>query len=295
MGWGAMQWLRATKEATYGTYNGSADGGDVAWFRLVGGNAFTMRAVPQRKVIRSADGGNRRRQQVAARKVVSGRQSTVFYPSQAKYLLDAALKLTANDLPSYTLDYFDSVQVHRFTGCKVGALAIDGSAEADHLTAGIDWVGQKRDTATLVQPLDTVFPTEVPYEHVESKGLLSIGGVVSKYSQLKVNVANTLAPTWDEDQWITDLYYGGRDVNLSTRIQYSAATTRTAFESQSALAVSAAWARASGLTTTIDLKGLVYVGGVDDDLPLDGATYQTVNLESFYHQGSSTDCSYTVA
>lgn len=295
MGWGAMQWLRATKEAVYGEYNASAVAGDVCWFRLVGPNAFAMRAVPQRRVIRSADGGNRRRQQVAARKVVGGRLNTLFYPSQAQYLLDAALKLTANDLPSYTLDYFDSVQVHRFLGSKVGALALDGSAEADHLTAGVDWVGRERSTTTLAQPADAVFPVEVPYEHVESKGLLSIGGVVTKYSQLNVAIANTLAPTWDEDQWISNLYYAGRDVNLATRIQYVAATMRAAFESQSALAVSAAWARASGLTTTIDLKGLNYVAGVDDDLPLDGATYQTLNLESFYHQGSSTDCSYTVA
>lgn len=295
MGWGAMQWLRATKEAVYGEYNASAVAGDVCWFRLVGPTAFAMRAVPQRRTIRSADGGNRRRQQVSARKVVAGRLNTLFYPTQAKYILDAALGLASNDLPSYTLDYFDSVQVQRFTGCKVGALALDGSADADHLTAGIDWTGQKRDTTTLAQPANTVFPAEVPYEHVESKGLLTIGGVVAKYSQLNVAVANTLAPTWDEDQWITNLYYAGRDVNVTTRIQYVAATMRTAFESQSALAVSAAWARASGLTTTIDLKGLNYPADLQDELPLDGATYQTLTLESYFDQGASTDCSYSVA
>ncbi len=295
MGWGAMQWLRATKEAAYGQYNDEAAAGDVCWFRLFGANAFAMRATPQRKTIRSADGGNRRRQQVASRKVVTGRLNTLFYPTQAKFVLDAALGLSSNDLPSYTLDYYDSVQVHRFTGCKVGALTLEGSAEADHLTAGLDWVAQKRAATTLAKPADSVFPEEVPYVHVESKGLLSIGGVVTKYSSLTVAVANTLAPTWDEDEWISNLYYAGRDVNLTTRLQYVAATMRAAFESQSALAVTAAWARVSGLTTTLDLKGLCYVAGVDDDLPLDGAAYQTINLESYYHQGSSTDCSYTVA
>lgn len=295
MGWGALQWLRATKESVYGTFDGDAVAGDVCWFRLVGANAFNMRSVPQRRTIRSADGGNRRRQQVSARKVVAGRLNTLFYPSQAKFVLDAALALTAHDLPSYTLDYFDSVQVHRFTGCKVGSLALAGSADADHLTAGIDWTGQKRDATTLAQPLDSAFPSEVPYVHVESKGLLSIGGVSTKYSQINVTVSNTLAPTWDEDEWITALYYAGRNVDLTTRLQYVAATMRTAFEAQTSLAVSTAWQRAGGLKTTLDLKGLNFAAGLDDDLPLDGATYQTLRLESYYDQSAATDCSYSVA
>lgn len=294
MGWGALQWLRATKESTYGTYDSGADPADIAWFRLAGANAFGMRVAPQRRTIRSADGGNRRRQQVAARKVVTGRLNTLFYPSQAEFVLNAALGLAANDLPSYTLDYFDSVQVHRFLGAKVGSLALAGSADADNLTAGIDWTAQKRDTTTLAQPMDTVFPTEVPYEHVESKGLLSIGGVTTKYSQLNVTITNVLAPTWDEDVWITNLYYAGRNVDLTTRLQYVAATMRTAFEAQTSFAVSAAWLRAAGLKTTLDLKGLNFPAGLDDDLPLDGATYQTLRLESYYDQSATTDCSYAV-
>lgn len=295
MGWAAQAWLRATKEAVYGTFNASATSPDIAWFRLPSSNAFTMRAVPQRRIIRSADGGNRRRQQVAARKVVVGQLSTLFYPTQAAYLLGAALTLTSNDLASYTLDFFDSVQVHRFLGAKVANLRLPGTAEADYIPATIQWVAQSKDTATLAQPADTVFPSEVPYEHTESKGLLSVGGVQTKYSSLGVTIANTLAPCWDEDQWISSLYYAGRDVNLDFRVQYLAATLRTAFQSQSALTVSAGWARVAGLTTTFDLKTKNYIADLGDDLPLDGAGYQQVSIEAFYDQASTTDCAFTVA
>lgn len=294
MGWGALQWLRATKESSYGEYDGGADPGDVHWFRLVGANAFGMRAVPQRQVIRSADGGNRRRQVVASRKVVSGRLNTLFYPSQAGFLLSAALDLTAYDLASYTLDYFDTVQVQRFAGCKVGGLELQGTAEQDYLTAGIDWVGCSRSTTTLPAPADTVFPSENPYIHVESKGLLSIGGAQTKYSRLSVSIKNVLAPTWDEDQWITNLYYAGRDVDLSTRVQYLAPTLRAAYEAQTPLAVSASWKRVGGLQTTLNLQDLARPDGLEDDLPLDNAAYQTLTLQAFYSQTNSTDCSYAV-
>ncbi|WP_165231354.1 phage tail tube protein [Aquisphaera insulae] len=295
MGWGAQQWVRCTKEATYGTFNASATTPDIAWFRIVGDDAMTVRAVPQRQVIRSADGGNRRRQVVANRKVVSGGLATLFYPSQASYLLAAATTLTSNDLNSYTLDYFDSTQVQRFLGCKVQRLAVAGTAQQDYLTAALQWVGQSKSTATLAQPADSVFPTENPYAHYESKGLLSIGGTATKYSSLSVTVSNTLAPTWDEDQWITALYYAGRDVDASVRLQYVSATLRGNLETQAPLTVSAAWARSGGLTTTIDLKTKNYVASVDDNLPLGDATYQTIGIQAFYDSSASTDLAFTVA
>lgn len=295
MGWGAQQWLRCTKEATYGTYNASAPGGDITWFRLPGDNAFTMRSVPQRQTIRSADGGNRRRQVVANRKVVAGNLATLFYPSQAAYLLGAAITLTSNDLASYTLDYWDTVQVHRFLGCKVGALSISGTAQGDYIPLSVSWVGQSRGTTTLAQPADTVFPSDLPYQHYESKGLLSIGGTITKYKALSVKIANSLAPTWDEDQWITACYYAGRDVDLGVTPQYLSATMRSNFESQSALTISAAWQRPSGLLTTLDLKTKNYVADCGDELPLGNAAYQAIGVQCFYDQAATTDVAFTVA
>lgn len=295
MAWGAQSWLRITKESTYGTFDSGALTSNIAWVRLHSSNAFTMRAVPQVQVIRSADGGNRRRQLVASRKVVQGNLSTLFYPTQASFFLNAALTLTSNDLASYTIDFWDSIQVHRFLGCKVSQLHLAGTAQADAVPLSLSWVGQSKTTATLADPGVTVFPTEVPYVHFESKGLLSIGGTVTKYSALGITVKNMLDGTFDEDQWITSCPYVGRDIDLNVKLQYVSSTLRTAFEAQSALTVTAAWARSGGLTSTIDLKTKDYVSSVQDDLPLDKASYQNVDVHCFYDSAATTDASFTVA
>lgn len=296
MGWGAQQWLRITKEATYGTFNGSAAPSDIIWIRLVGDNPFTMRAVPQRQVIRSADGGNRRVQQVAPRKLVQGNLNTLCYPSQMAYLLGAALTLTSNELSSYTFDYFDTVQGMRFLGTKIASLGYTSGSDSDYCSLALTLQAQSRTTVTLAQPAFSVFPTDTPYVHFETLGQVSVGGsTLAKYKQISFTINNVLAPTWDEDQWITSLYYAGRDVNGSINPQYASATLRTAFESQSALAVSMAWQRAAGLLTTLDMKGVNYIPSVDDDLKLGGASYQMVNFEAFYDGSASTDCSFTVA
>lgn len=296
MGWGAQQWVRATKESTYGTYDAAAAPGDIHWFRLIGGNAFTPREVPQRVVIRSADGGNRRRQVVAARKVIAGNLSTAWYPSQSQFFLDAAMTLTSNDLASYTLDFFDSVRGHRFAGGKCSTLSITSNAQQDYCATSIGWICQSRADVTLAQPADSIFPTEVPYEHIESKGHLSVGGITTtKYSSLSINLRNVLGPTWDEDQYITNLYYCGRDFDLSFRTQYVSPAMRDAFKAQTPLTILASWSRAAGLTSAFNLHTNTYVADLSDELPLDNAAYQAMTLQCFFDGGASSDVSFTVS
>ncbi len=296
MGWGANSWVRATKEATYGTFDTGAAGGDIHWFRLIGGNSFTMREVPQQVIIRSADGGNRRRQVVAARKVIAGSMSTAWYPTQSAFLLGAAMTLVSNDLPSYTYDFWDTVQVHRFPGVKIGSLSIASTAMQDYCAVSVGLVGQSRGTTTLAQPADSIFPSEVPYEHVESKSHLTIGGsTITKYSSLSISLKNVLAPTWDEDQFITNLYYCGRDFDLAFRTQYVSAANRAAFEATTPLTITAAWARAGGLTSSFDLHTNSYMADFSDDIPLDNAAYQGMTLKAFFDGSASSDVSFTVA
>jgi Phage tail tube protein len=295
MGWGANSWLRVTKESTYGIYDTGAAPANIAWIRLVGNNAFTVRSVPQRQIIRTADGGNRRLQVVANRHVVTGNLNTVFYPSQAHFFLDAALTLTANDLFSYTLDFFDTVQVHSMLGAKIATMTIAGTATGDYLPLTMSWLCQSRGTTTLAQPAQTLFPAENPYQHVESKGHLSIGGTTSKYSALSIAIKNTLDGTWDEDQWITACYYCGRDIDMSVRLQYLTTAMRADLEAQTPLTVTAAWARAAGLATSFDLKTRNYVADCGDDLPINAAAYQTIGLQTFLDPAAGTDASFTVA
>jgi hypothetical protein len=291
MGWGAQSWVRITPEITWGTYNGA---GTPLWVRLPGPNACTVRATPQRQIIRSADGGNRRRQVVAGKIAVAGNLSTLFYPTQAAVLFGLAMTLSSNDLGSFTLDFWDTIQVHRFLGAKINSLACNGSASQDYIPMSLGITAKSRTTTTLAQPADTVFPTEIPYEHIESLGLLSIGGVQTKYSTLGFTLKNFLDGTFDEAATITSLIYCGRDLDLSVRLQYVAATLRAALDAQTALTITSGWARTAGLATTLDLKTKSYVATVGDELPLDKAAYQTIGIQTFYDQAATTDFSFTV-
>jgi Phage tail tube protein len=298
MPWGASQWLRITRESVYGVFDTGAAGADINWIRLPGNNAFTVRRVPRRQIIRSADGLNSRRQVVAGTYTVAGGLNSIFYPSQAAKLLEAALTLTSNDLHSYTLDFWDTQAGKRFTGCKVATLSLPSTAAQDYVPLNITWVGQAGATLSpFTQPADTVFPTDTPFEHIETSTHLSIGGTVTKYSSLGINVKNVLDGTWDELATISSLLYCGRDLDLSVRLQYASTTLRAALEAQTALTITAAWARLAGVTATFTLNSKSYVASVADDLPLGAAAYQTIGIECFYDQGATpaADFSFSVA
>jgi hypothetical protein len=299
MPWGAQQWLRLTKETAYGVRQSTPPGTDILYIRLYSDNAFTMRPVPQRQVIRTADAGNRRRQVVAGRKVYSGALNTLFYPSQAPYLLTAATALTSNDLTSYTVDYFDTVRVQGYLGCKIQSLGITSNATQDYGTLALQIVGQQLDSTFTVfaQPADSTFPTEVPYEHTESAGLLSIGGsTITKYSALGLTITNVLVSTWDELAYITGLYYCGRDVDISVTPQYITTTNRTAYEAQTALSVSVGWSRTSPAhAVTINCESKNYISSLSDQLPLAGVGYQPVTIQTFYDGSASADIAVTAS
>jgi hypothetical protein len=297
MPWGAQQWLRITKESTYGVRGAGA----VAWVRLYQANPFTVRAVPQRQVIRSADASNRRRQVVAARKVYTGSMNTLFYPSQASFFLTAATTIGdtyTNDLDSYTIDYYDSTRTNfGLLGCKISQLTLSSSATQDYVPMSINWTAQQLDTTTVLsQPVDGNFPSEVPYEHTETAGQITVAGsTLTKYSSATVTINNVLAPTWDEQPYITNLYYAGRDVDYSIAAQYISSSFRTAFEAQTALTNILKWNRTgSGNSVTLTVNTKNYIGSIQDQIPLDGPAYQTIGFQCFYDTGSSTDMTVTV-
>ena len=296
--WGAQSWVRFTKEVTYGVRNPSPGGTDVLWARLYNDNAFTMRPVVNRQIIRTADAGNRRRQVVHARTSLAGGLATLAYPSQMAYWW-ALCTLTSNDLPSCTIDFFDSTRVIGYLGAKIGSMAYGSSATQDYDTLGLQLTAQRVDATmtTLPQPADTVFPTEVPYEHVESAGNVTVGGsTLTKYSSLSWTLSNILGPTWDELAYITNLYYCGRDFDFSMVPQYLSTTWRTDFEAQSPLVCSLNWTRLGTAphAMTIDLKSTNYIGSIADNIPLGAPTYQTVSVQDFFDTSTTTDFAITV-
>lgn len=298
MPWGGQTWCRATKEVDYGVRNPSPNPSDILYFRLIGDNSFTMRAAPQRQIIRSADAGNRKRQVVAARKAFTGSMSTACYPSQAEFLFGLATLLTGSDLSSVTLDYFDSTRIQSYLGAKLQTIGLTSSATQDYLTMNMGWIAQRNDATFTVfpQPADSVFPTEVPYEHVESAGLVTVGGAtLTKYSACNFSLSNVLGPTWDELPYISNLYYCGRDVTFTITPQYVSDTFRTEFEAQSPLTCILEWARSSPVSSiTMNCETANYIGSISDSIPLGGPAYQTIGVEAFLDPSNSTDMAITV-
>ncbi len=294
MPWAGQTWMSIYQESTYGQFN---SGGSIAYPRLAGGNAFTMRKVPQRQVIRTADAGNRPIQVVSARKVYAGTLNMLLYPSQASYWITALTGLSSNALPSYSIQYWDSVQAWRFLGCIAQSGKITSSATADNVMLSINWIAQQRDATftSFSQPAISNYPTEVPYEHVESASNFTLSSVaITKYKTLEVNIANVLVGTWDEQQYITSLLYCGRDLTFSFGPQYLATAYRTEFENQTALTFSANWTRTSpSHSLTINCETNSYMSTIDDDLPLDGPGYQSIGVQVMYDPNNSTDFTAT--
>jgi Phage tail tube protein len=308
MGWAGQTWLELIQEGTggtaYGVLNGSPSGSQIIYPTLYNANSFTVRKVPQRQVIRTADAGNRRRQVVAARQVYQGVLNTLLHPDQAAYWITAATVLT-NDagghpwLPSYTAHYWDSVQAWELLGGMIQSITITSSAMQDYVSLSMSWIFQTRNTAftTFAQPAESVYSTLVPYEHFESASNFKLGGsAITKYQTLTTTVNNVLVGTWDELAYISALYYCGRNLDFSFGPQYLATTYRTDFESQTPLTFLVNWVRGSpahSLLITCETNS--YISSIDDQLPLDGPGYQTVNVEVFYDPANTTDFTTTVS
>lgn len=299
MGWGAQQWLRATQESTYGTYN---SGGSAYWIRLHGNNAFTMRSdlSKMRKIIRSADGGNRRRQVVAARTVYGGKLTTPAYPSQMSFLLGWATTLTSNQLPSYTLDFWDGVRARRYLGVMVDQLQVSGDDNSDFYVCSLSLTGQTTagTDPTIAQPADTAFPSEIPWQHIETRGLITVGGTaVTLYKSFSLTVQNTLRGKFNEWPYISSLYYCGRDIDFRVVPEYQVSTWRTYYESQQQLTIAAGYNRASPAhALSLNFQTDNYLAELPpEDLPLDDASYTELGFQAFYDQTASTDFSFTAS
>lgn len=370
MPWGAQTWLSIFPELSYGVFNNAG----AFYPTLYGGNAFTMRKVPQRQVLRTADGGNRRKFVVANRFVYAGSLTTLLHPDQAAAWATAiqpvgtvgatgtatlsgttvasvavnsggtgyptsstipvsfiggggsgatgtatasggavsAVAVTAagtgytsvpgvqiGGMPSYSIEFWDSIQAWRFLGSCVTSATISSSATQDYTTLTLNWVAKIRDTTftTFAQPAESNYSTLTPYAYVETAGHISLAGApISNYRMASVTLSNVLKPTWDEQATLSSIVYSGRDLNFSVGPQFFATAYRGDFENQTPLTWVVGFTRVSpshALTFTCETN--TYLGSVADDIPLDGPAYQTLAAEVFYDASNTNDFTITAS
>lgn len=285
-----------TPETTYGAYNAL---GTPVYTRLVGDTACMMQVDPMRKVLRDAGGGNRRTQNISSRSGVSGKLHTAAYPTQAQALLDWALNISGGDLPSYTVDLWDTVEAQRFLGVKVkqlsGACAMDSDEGIVYLD--FDLVGQKLDTTpTLTAPAYSSYPSENPFVHTESATGVTLGSTRASYRSLGFKVMNDLDVDFEELPYASTIAYCGRTIDLAFDFKYLATTDRAAYENQTAQAAKFVFTKASpSKVLTLDFKGQGRISKRNRALPLGGLARQQVDFEGFYDGTAGTDLVYSVA
>jgi hypothetical protein len=293
VGWGSTVYARFTLESTYGTYNAA---GTLFWARLAGDTAFSMMPTPGRKEINSADGGNRPVQNVSSRVMIGGKLRTPVYPTQCAAILGWGTSLTSNALPSYTVDWFDSFETRRYLGVGVNKLKLSCASTSDEGMAyfDLDLTAQAVSTVTLAAPAFSVFPTELPYKHIESSTGFVLHNTRTQYNAFSMEVANILKGTFDELPTISNLVYCGRTIDIKSSFQYIDVNDRTDFEAQTAEAASILFTKASPAhTLSLDWKATGRITSRDQSLPLGDITRQGVGLRAFYDATATTDFSFT--
>lgn len=295
MGTGYQQWCRIYPEATYGTFD---SGATAILIRLHADNAFTMMPTPRFKDIRSADGQNRPVQVVSSVTTHSGNLMTPLYPTQAAALLGWAGTITSNALPSYTVDFYDSVRVRRWLGVGVDSLALAAAADSDE---GIFYANLALTAQTLAgsDPTFTIpafssFPTELPYTLKQTSTGFSVGGSTrTKYNRVNFTIANKLAKTVDELAYISGLTYCGRDVTFGTSFQYVASTDQGNYEGQSALDCALVVTHGTN-TLTLDFNTKGRMSRRSRQIPLGDISREEYEMRCLYDSGVTTDFSFSV-
>jgi hypothetical protein len=284
--WGAQQWVRLTPETVFGTYNSS---NTPIWIRLVEGASFALDAAPNPFVIKSADGGNLRQQRGNRRIRLAGSMRTPVYPSQAVVLLGSiftpAIVGGRKQVPSWTADWFDSVETRRAVGMRFlgqSELTFDNTRDYGMLNAAIRAQQPGVAPSPFIEPASTVFPTEIPYCFQDSSGLVALGGTLVGYKSLSIRVNNMFKENFNESQYVQNLDYVGREADATVVLEHTSSTMRTNFENQVALAGSLGFNVATPAhSMTFNLQGNVYIGNRTVDRSFDDNVYQTLTLEAF--------------
>jgi hypothetical protein len=295
-GWGAGAYGILTPEVTFGTYN---SGGTPLYPRLVSDTALLAQSDPQRRLIMSADGGNRPVQVVAGRNLLTAKLHTALYPTQAQAYLDWACNISGGDLPSYTLDLFDTVDKTRNVGMKVKQLTLQCGKDQDEgiVWADLDLVGQQvlGTPPTLSAPAFASYPAENPYIHQESAGAFTLGSSRASWAGFKVTVTNILVVDNEEFAYASAITYCGRTIAIGADFKYLAAADRTAYEAQTAQACSIEFTKASPAhTLTLGFQGQGRVSKRTRTLPLGGIARQSIDYDGFYDNTNASDFIYTV-
>lgn len=301
--------VRITQEAVFNTFNTGAAAGLKADIFLPSADACTVQKTPMFTPIRDAGVGNRLIRRLPGRYTVGGSLNTYLFPSQALLLTNLATEFVGStpclDIPSFTLDQVMLLDdnclaiYQRTTGCKIAKLDLsaDQSDSGYRMMAKMDIMGSiYNDTITVTDfptPVFSAYPADNPFAFSDLAGNLTIDSVRTNFQSFNLSIANVLKGFPDENLYMSSIGWKGRDVTMSTKLKYKAATDRQSWNTGALHAISAEFNNGTH-TVTFDLKSSNSFTAVSDSRPLDDYYTQTISAEAMVDPSALTDLAITV-
>ena len=295
---GARQWLRLSKEAVRGERKAEPVEGDQIYLRLDQGNAFSMMMTPAPYQIRGAEALNQVVQSDFQTYTTPGTLNTLFYPSQAGYILGWASELTSSGSPAtysaktVTIDWFNGKTTRSFLGVHLGELKLTVPSGQPARWA-LSLQGWKEDTATaevLAEPAFSVFPTDLPFNLSHTSGGFKLGSDTARvqYQSFEWTLTNMLAVTHCESQF-PDIDWSGRDSAFTTAFKYKADETDEAtWRNHATLGTKneITFTRAGSHTVKLDFETRVKLNSYAQERPLEGNVLANISGFSMYDSNS---------
>ena len=306
---GMQQWVQFVQEDTYGHIQVTSPHLD--WIRLHQDDAFTVARTQATYAIRGADARNRRVVQINGRQMVRGKLTTYAYAdfaspsltSPVDRFLGLATALTSDELGSFAVRHWDGIRNREWWGGKVESLTLSADPNSNEgcVRLEMDMIFQRNnptDPVTFTEPAQSVF-SKAPYVVQEAAGgiIMSTSGSGARtvYRNYSMTVKNILQPSFDENLYITDLTYNGRDVSTSLLARFVSSADRTAMETQQSYTITSVFTKASPAhTLTLTHNAANFLPSISRSLKLGDVTYEQLNFESFDDTAAGGDFSYGV-
>jgi hypothetical protein len=311
-----------TTGTTYGLANASAH-----YFRLDGGNAFTMRPRPAGIVTVPYGGGfDVPAYSTSDKQECKGRLSVILSISQAPFLLSWAAQQVngaqtapwtttepAKDLASCSIYHGiarsdGSIKRRVYLGAKVDAWTLSVSEQSTVARLNLDLSastpqGNQFDSSsdptsgTFASPADNNFPVD-PYLFLHAGGtnFVTIGGSVrTAFTELAISSQNTLARRWYANRYIQLLRFMGRHTTVATRLLYGPSPDdRTNYEALASESCSIELGNGTH-SVTFGFNAQNVFHPFEDDLPLNDLYMQSSTSMNHWDASAGSDFTLTFA
>jgi hypothetical protein len=303
------EFLRVTKEAVVGTYDTTPDPADVTWIRLDRDNAFRARPGRNFFTIRDHGGSNRKALSGTETATTVGTLSTAFYGSQAAILIPWATDIITTPwrLPTLTFDHAIQKEDSGFTytykryeGATCRSMKIAASNEGDAVVCRLDFSFDYMDDTEVITVTDlpapalSVYPPDYPMVFQNLAGKLNFGGVRTNFKSFEMNIVNINDVIHDESEYPQYIKWCGRDANAQAMFRYKAEQDRIDMTANTPKTFEVTFDDGT-VQVLFDFFDMNRIRVVNDDLPMNRASYQTVEWDNHLDLTDLSDFAVTIS